>query len=117
MNKPKTYKEERPWGGFSQFTHNEKSTVKILRADAGKKNSLQLHHHRSELWIALDDNAMVTLGDKTWNPKRFEEIFLPVEQKHRLGAKENSSAYVLEISLGDFDENDIVRLEDDYSRA
>ena len=26
----KTFKVKRPWGTFTQFTHNEKSTVKIL---------------------------------------------------------------------------------------
>ena len=31
----KIYKEERPWGVFEQFTHNENSTVKILTVNEG----------------------------------------------------------------------------------
>jgi len=112
-----TYKEERPWGGFTQFTHNELSTVKILKVDPNEKNSLQYHHHRQELWVPLDDNSLVTVGDKTWNAKKFEEVFIDTKQNHRLAGASGAPGYVMEISFGDFDENDIVRIEDTYGRA
>lgn len=116
LKKRKTYKEDRPWGGFSQFTHNELSTVKILRINPGERNSLQYHHHRQELWVSLDENSVVTVGDHTWNPKRFEEIYIDTKQSHRLAGANDKPGYILEISFGDFDENDIVRIEDNYGR-
>lgn len=113
----KIYKENRPWGGFSQFTHNELSTVKILKVNPGEKNSLQYHYHRQELWIPLDENTAVTVGQKTWQPKKFEEVFIAQGKNHRLIGKGKKPGFVLEISFGNFDENDIVRVEDSYGRA
>lgn len=42
----KIYKEERPWGNFERFTHNEISTVKILTVNPNEELSLQYHHNR-----------------------------------------------------------------------
>ena len=42
-------------------------------------------------------------------------IFIPSGSKHRIQAS-NSGCTVLEISYGTFDEDDIVRIEDDYNR-
>ena len=112
----KTYHERRPWGGFSQFTHNELSTVKILEVKPGEQNSLQFHHHREELWVPLDDNIEVVVGEKRWHPKKFEEIRIVKKQNHRLIGAGKEPGFVLEISFGDFDENDIVRVKDDYNR-
>jgi mannose-6-phosphate isomerase-like protein (cupin superfamily) len=111
------YREERPWGGFTQFTHNEVSTVKILKVNPGERNSLQYHHHRQELWVPLDENSEVVVRDKKWRPKKFEEIFIDTKQKHRLIGAGKEPGYVLEISFGNFDEDDIVRVEDDYNRT
>ena len=47
----KKYKEKRPWGGFEQFTINEKSTVKILTLLPRQKFSLQYHKKRKEFWL------------------------------------------------------------------
>ncbi|EKD56959.1 MAG: mannose-6-phosphate isomerase I [uncultured bacterium] len=113
----KTYKESRPWGGFSQFTHNQLSTVKILEVKSGQMNSLQYHHNREELWVPLDNNSSVTVGDKTFKVSKFEEVFIGKEQNHRLIGSGEESGFVMEISFGNFDENDIVRVEDSYGRA
>jgi len=114
---PKTYHETRPWGSFSRFTHNELSTVKILEIKPGEQNSLQYHDRREELWVPLDDNTEVVVGEQKWRPKKFEEIFIAKEQKHRLIGAGKEPGFVLELSFGDFDEEDIVRVEDDYNRA
>ena len=58
------YEERRPWGGFRRYTHNQLSTVKIITVKPGEILSLQYHHHRDELWVALDEGLRVTLGDR-----------------------------------------------------
>jgi hypothetical protein len=78
---------------------------------------LQYHNERRELWIPLDNNALVTVANKTWNPKKFDEIFIETKQVHRLSCGENGPAFVMEISFGLFDEKDIVRIEDDFHRG
>jgi len=111
------YDESRPWGGFRQYTHNAVSTVKIITVYPGEVLSLQFHHRRDELWVALTDGLEVTLDDRTWRPEPFEELFVPRETEHRMAGVGDSPAKWLEISFGLFDEDDIVRLEDAYGRS
>jgi mannose-6-phosphate isomerase len=110
-----TLVDHRPWGKFEQFTDNEISTVKILTVIPNKKLSLQSHHHREELWIALDNYAIVEIDGVVKHLKKGEQVFIPQKTKHRL-MSENNTAEILEISFGQFDENDIVRYEDDFGR-
>lgn len=109
------YSEERPWGKFEQFTHNELSTVKILTVNAGEEFSLQYHNKRDEFWRVLGGNGIVTVGDEKIPATLDAEFFIPKKTNHRLSGG-TEALKVLEISLGDFDESDIVRLEDKYNR-
>lgn len=115
MKKGKKITINRPWGKFEQFTLNESSTVKIITINAGKRTSLQFHKKRSEFWKVLDNPVKVTIGNKISTAKKGDEIFIPVKTKHRLQGL-SKPARVLEISFGNFDEKDIVRVEDDYNR-
>jgi mannose-6-phosphate isomerase len=110
------YEEKRPWGGFRRYTHNQLSTVKIITVRPGEILSLQYHHHRDELWVALDRGLRVTLGDRVWDPEPYEEIFIPQGSKHRIAGVGSDPSRWLEISFGEFDEEDIVRLDDHYGR-
>jgi len=62
---------------------------------------------------------MVELDGKCLHPKIGQEIWLPKGSLHRLGCSDMASrpVRVLEVSFGEFDENDIERLEDSYGRA
>lgn len=58
----------------------------------------------------------VQIGKETKTLQTGETVTIPKKTIHRLiGA--GTDAIILEISTGDFDEKDIVRLEDDYSRT
>ena len=106
---------KKPWGSFTRFTNNEASTVKILHINKGEEFSLQYHTHREEFWKILKGNPRVIVDDKTYNPSEGEEFTVAVGVNHRISAP-NDDVTVLEISKGEFDENDIVRLEDKYNR-
>lgn len=107
---------EKPWGRFFQYMLNEPSTVKILEVDEGQATSLQSHQHRDERWIVLDEGAEVHIGEQVLTPAPGEELFIPRGEKHRLASR-RSTVRILEISLGFFDEDDIVRYEDVYGRV
>ncbi|NWG36794.1 MAG: phosphomannose isomerase type II C-terminal cupin domain [Nitrososphaera sp.] len=112
-----TKKEEhRPWGRFEQFVHNEPCSVKLLYVKASSRLSLQYHNRRKEFWKVIRGPIGVTIGDETFTGNEGDEFEIPVGAKHRLEGL-SSHGIVLEISFGDFDENDIVRLEDDFGRA
>mgnify|MGYP001566944182 CR=1 FL=1 len=111
--KPETTK--RPWGSFTVFTNNEPSTVKILHINKGEELSLQYHTHRQEFWKILRGNPEIIVGDKTEHPKEGEEFVIESNTNHRISAPKDD-VEVLEISTGEFDEEDIVRIEDKYNR-
>ena len=107
---------EKPWGSFRQFTESEATTIKILSVNPGASLSLQYHNHRIEFWRVLAGHPKVTIGEKTTVAKPGDEFRVAKLEKHRLEA-ENDAVQVLEIAYDDnFDEEDIVRLEDKYGR-
>ena len=103
----------KPWGFFEKLTDNEKTTVKIISINAGNRTSLQFHEHRSEKWYVLSGEGYAINPDKT-KIKIGDKLFISKTTVHRLEAITDMK--ILEISFGDFDELDIKRLEDDYSR-
>jgi len=112
----KSVTTKRPWGSFTRFTNNEPSTVKLLYVNKGEELSLQYHAHREEHWEIIEGNPEITVGDKVLYPKPGEEFVIMPMTKHRISAP-NDNVIILEISMGEFDESDIVRLEDDYNRT
>ena len=108
--------ENKPWGSFREFVKNEAVTVKILFVKSGEVFSLQKHHFREEFWRVLSGQPDISIGDNTVKGKPGDEFKIPPETSHRIGAPIDD-VEVLEISKGEFDENDIVRLEDKYGRA
>lgn len=106
---------QRPWGSFVQYAHNQETTVSLMTVRPGQRLSLQAHEGRAELWIALDDGAVVQVGEETLYPKRGEEIWIPAGTAHRLGST-GPEVRVLEVAFGNWQQEDIVRFEDDYAR-
>lgn len=85
----------RPWGVMWKLVSTSKFWVKLIHVYPNERTSLQAHQHRSEIFIWF-------LGVS----------YVPAMTKHRL----NENGWVLEISFGDVDEDDIIRYEDDYGR-
>jgi mannose-6-phosphate isomerase-like protein (cupin superfamily) len=107
---------KRPWGSFTRFTNNEPSTVKLLYINKGEEFSLQYHTHRKEFWKIIEGSPEIIVGDMvTHNPAQGDEFVIEPGTKHRISAPKDN-VVVLEISTGEFDEEDIVRLEDKYNR-
>ena len=106
----------RPWGKFRSFPHKNAGSIKLITVKPNSSLSLQFHHNRSEFWIALDDGLEVRVGDRVWKPEPNEEIFIPRKTPHRLRCVGEREARIMEIWIGQSDESDIVRLEDDYGR-
>ena len=109
--------EERPWGGFTTLLHNstESTTVKIINVGKNKKSSLQKHKNRDEFWFVQEGMLKIFVNGKTRNLNKGESITVKRGLKHRF---EGVSDYniVIEISTGDFNEEDITRYDDDYGR-
>lgn len=113
--KEKIVHDIRPWGHFKRYAHNEKCTVKIITVNSAQMLSKQVHKKRDELWIVLDEGLEIQLLDEILRPKIGDEIIIPRDTAHRL-VSQGGAGRVLEVAFGDYDENDIERLEDIYDR-
>ena len=109
------YTEQRPWGRFDQFCKNEKCTVKILYFKPNEGLSLQYHYKRTEFWKIIKGEATIEIDSRKTKGKEGDEFFIQKEKKHRAIAGDKP-VEILEISFGNFDEKDEVRLEDKYKR-
>ena len=137
---------ERPWGGFfvispgntqdffniyfkglntEELKVSGKLSLKILIIAPNKRLSWQYHHRRSEIWkVVSGEIKVVTSHDnierKEKNLKEKDEIRLYQGERHRIiGTSEY--AVVAEIWIhtdkdNPSDENDIVRIQDDFDR-
>lgn len=112
----KKYTEERPWGKFEQFTHNEQTTVKIIYVNPNEELSLQYHEKRDEFWKVLEGHPVLVIDDKVTKANPDDEFFIPRKKNHRIMSGDNP-VKILEVAFGDFDEDDIVRLNDKYDRG
>jgi len=82
----------------------------------GQRLSLQSHGGRAELWIVLDDGALVQVEDQERICVAGEEIWIGRGQKHRLSCAGTTPVRVLEVAFGDWQQEDIRRYADDYHR-
>ncbi|MGA2751927.1 MAG: phosphomannose isomerase type II C-terminal cupin domain [Verrucomicrobiota bacterium] len=108
---------ERPWGSFKQYANNRDCTVSLITVLPGQRLSLQSHTGRAELWIVIDDGALVQVGDTERACKAGEEIWIPANEKHRLSCGSDKSVRVLEVAFGNWQQEDITRFADDYQRS
>ena len=138
--------KQRPWGGFfvideaqarefvkqffpeedfEQLKISEKLSPKILMVAPNKRLSWQYHHRRAELWKCIDGEVAVatSLSDEEEHKhilKIGDKIKLRQGQRHRLIGL-NGWGVVAEIwqhtdAANPSDEDDIVRLQDDFGR-
>jgi mannose-6-phosphate isomerase len=114
--KPAVTFKERPWGNFSQYTFNQDCTVSLMTVKPGQRLSLQSHTARAELWIVIDDGAIVQLDGQVTHHRAGDEIWIPANSKHRLSCGGSNPVRVLEIGFGNWQQSDITRYEDDYAR-
>ena len=137
---------DRPWGGFFVLDEAEaekfasmffpdlkvaslkisgKLSPKILMVQPNKRLSWQYHHRRAEIWKLVSGTAgVVTSETDNEGPlhtlKIGEVIRLPQGQRHRLVGL-NGWGMIAEIwqhtdAGNPSDENDLVRLQDDFGR-
>lgn len=116
MSDFKPFTIERPWGNFRQLTHNSLSTVKVHHIKPKQENSWQSHTKRSEFWHIISGSGIIRVEDKEYNVASGDECGAGVGAKHRWIAGPEGLV-LIEVAYGDFDEEDIIRYEDDYSRA
>tara|TARA_Y200000002_G_C22298483_1_gene503530 strand:+ start:44 stop:526 length:483 start_codon:yes stop_codon:yes gene_type:complete len=137
---------KRPWGGFLVINESQaqdfinhffdglniedlkiggKLSPKILIINPNSKLSWQYHHRRAEVWRVYKGNIGISKSmDDNEKPmmilKENEQVKLKQGERHRLIGLDNYSVVSEIWQHTDFnnpsDENDIVRISDEYGR-
>ena len=108
----------RPWGTWTVLREGMGYKVKLIEVWSGHRLSLQFHHYRSEHWVVVSGRARVMLDDQVLELAPFESAVVSVGTVHRLENPWSDPLVIVEVQKGEIlNEEDIVRLEDDYERA
>lgn len=107
--KPEINNVTRLWGSFDQFARNAPCTVSLMYVEPGKHLSIQSHSMRDELWIVIDDNALVQLGENESVFHQNDRVWIPAGTKHCLTNPGAEPIRVLEVAFGTWEQEDIVR--------
>lgn len=108
----------RPWGRWQVLDSGPGFCVKKIEVKPGHRLSLQYHHHRSEHWLVIEGEARVEIDGSVQDLVARNHVQIPLEAPHRLANRGKTVLVILELQQGDLlDENDIIRLEDDYART
>ncbi len=115
---PKPYRDIRPWGSelWLAKEHESPSMVKLLQVNPGETLSLQFHHNRDEFWHVISGDGFATIDEARIPIGANSDCYIPRGMKHRLESG-TSPLIIVELAFGEFDENDIIRLEDRYGRT
>ncbi len=109
-------REERPWGWFETIEESENYKLKKIFINSNQQFSLQYHNNRDEHWIIVAGSGIITIENSSF-PVQFNESFLISKGKrHRLKASDDGILFY-EVQTGICNEDDIVRIEDDYGRT
>ena len=106
-----------PWGYWEEYLNEPTYRVKRLIVNPGKRFSLQKHNHRSEYWVVVQGDGLVTLDNEQRSVSVGDTVVVPREAVHRLQNKGLIPLIIIETQLGICLEDDIVRLADDWQRT
>ena len=107
----------RPWGSYTVLEETKGYKIKRIVVKPGKRLSLQKHYHRNEHWIVVSGTATVTVNDKIFLVRPNESTYIKMGEVHRLENSGKIPVVLIEAQVGEYtDEDDIVRLDDDFSR-
>ena len=109
-------KEYRPWGWFKVLQRGKTYCVKQLWVEPEMRISLQFHRYRTEDWIVVDGDGIITQNNLDTEASVGDKFFIGIEQRHRITGGKNG-INIIEVQRGDCREEDIVRLEDDFNRV
>jgi mannose-6-phosphate isomerase len=110
--------EVRPWGSYTVLISETYCQVKKLVVNPGKRLSLQSHKFRAEHWFIVQGEGIAQLEGAEIILNSGDSIDIPIGAKHRISSSHSEPLIFIEVQTGlSFNEEDIVRYEDDFGRS
>jgi mannose-6-phosphate isomerase-like protein (cupin superfamily) len=109
--------DQRPWGTWHVLDIGDSHVVKRIVVNPGERLSLQYHNHRSERWTAVSGHGIAEIDGTEHALQLGHTVDIPLKATHRVSCTSDTPLVFIEIQYGKLlDENDIIRLSDDYNR-
>jgi mannose-6-phosphate isomerase len=110
--------DERPWGSYTVLADEPRFKVKLIEVLPQKRLSYQRHSHRAEHWFVVSGSGLVVLDGESIRVSSGSTVDVPKGCAHRIENTGADHLVFIEVQHGEsFEEDDIVRLEDDFGRA
>jgi mannose-6-phosphate isomerase len=110
--------DRRPWGFYRVLEEREMYKVKRIEVLPGRRLSYQRHERRTEHWMVVHGEAIVTLDGQEKQLASGQSIDIPERAAHRIANVGTDSLVFIEVQRGEYlEEDDIIRLEDDFGRT
>lgn len=109
---------EKPWGWYEVLEEcpNLLYKVKTIYVSPNQRFSLQRHVYRQEFWVVAEGDGTVITSTYTKIVAKGDYIHIRKNEFHRMSAGPDGIKFI-EVQEGVIcEEDDIVRLEDDYGR-
>lgn len=109
----------RPWGWHKTTLRMPGYKTKVFVVRPGHRLSLQIHEKRKEMWSIVRGVGVCTIGGNVLQVREDSLISIPLGVKHRIeNISTEEDLIVSEVQIGEYvEEDDIIRLEDDYHRV
>lgn len=108
---------EKPWGYYIDHLRSNKCVQKTIYVAPHEKLSLQYHFLRGEFWYVEAGEPLITFGKRTFPVKSGFTVEIGRGAVHRIENPTDQWVIIHEMQYGHCQEDDIVRLEDDYNRT
>jgi len=109
--------EERPWGYFEVLLDEPNFKVKRFVVKSGKRLSYQYHKKRSENWVVVQGNGLLTLNAENKEIGPNSIVHIEKGDYHRIHNIGIEDLVIIETQFGEYcGEDDIVRVDDDFNR-
>ncbi len=113
----KEEKSQRPWGHYHKFHQEPGVWVKRIEVNPQGRLSLQKHAHRSEKWIVVKGRGLAIVNGTEIQVAPGSVVDVPLVAAHRISNPHKEPLVFIEVASGQqLSEDDIIRLQDDYSR-
>lgn len=108
----------RPWGWYKTTLQMPGYKTKVFMVKPGHRLSLQIHEKRKEMWSVVRGVGICTIGNNVLQVREDSLVSIPLGVKHRIeNLSTEEDLIISEVQIGDYvEEDDIIRLEDDYFR-
>ncbi len=107
----------RPWGRYEVLQESNLHKVKCIYVNPGSRLSYQRHQKRAEHWFIVSETATVKLNWESVEKVAGETVDVAIGDLHRISNEGSAELVFIEVQTGTyFGEDDIERIEDDYSR-